>query len=146
MILMDISWIYVKCFLFLVDFVKASLPLLWSLWSWIPDVRNRSRLLRGGGSGPGGVPAPGGLVPGGACSQRGACSQGGWCLLPGEVSQHALRQTPPRGQTDRCKNITFATSLRTVIIFQCKSMDGTTVYKSLYCSLKPWKLNLWIRY
>ena len=31
------------------------------------------------------------------------------------VSQHALRQTPPRGQTDRCKNITFATSLRTVI-------------------------------
>ena len=41
----------------------------------------------------------------------------GGCLFPeGVVSQHALRQIPPpRGQTDTCKNITFATSLRTVI-------------------------------
>ena len=50
-------------------------------------VRNRSRLL-------GGVPGPGGCVPG----------------LGG-----APAQVPPRGQTDRCKNITFATLLRTVI-------------------------------
>ena len=62
---------------------------------------------------------------------RSICSRGGGCLLPGGVryggvsrgsarggvvSQHALRQTPPPpcGQTDACKNITFATSLRTV--------------------------------
>ena len=43
------------------------------------------------------------------------------CLLlggVGVVSQNALRQTPPplRGQTDACKIITFATSLRTVNI------------------------------
>ena len=46
---------------------------------------------------------------GGVCSQGGVCSKG--------VSQLALRQTPPPpcGQTDACKNITFATSLRTVI-------------------------------
>ena len=45
---------------------------------------------------------------------------GGGCLLPGrgEVSQHALRQTPPVNRmTDRCKNITLATtSLRPVNI------------------------------
>ena len=44
------------------------------------------------------------------------CSRGvpapGECLLTGVVSQHA---DPPRGQRDRCKNITFATSLPTVI-------------------------------
>ena len=48
----------------------------------------------------GGVPGRGVLVPGvpgrgGACSRgvcsQGVCSQGGWL-----VSQHALRQTPPR--------------------------------------------------
>ena len=38
----------------------------------------------------------------------------------GVVSQHALRQTPHCGQRDRCKNITFATSLRTVI--RCVSL------------------------
>ena len=53
-----------------------------------------------------GVSAPGVSAPGGVCS--------GGCLLLGGVSHHALRQTPPRGQTDACKNITFATSLRTV--------------------------------
>ena len=58
---------------------------------------------QGGGSAPGGVSAPGG----------GVSAPGG-----GGVSHHALRQTPPppRGQTDSCKNITFATSLRTVKI------------------------------
>ena len=54
-------------------------------------VRNSCRLLGGGGC----------LVLGGVWSG-------------GVVSQHALRQTPPYGQTDTCKNITFATSLRTV--------------------------------
>ena len=61
-------------------------------------------------SAPGGVPGPGGGgvwsggVPGAGVSGPG-----------GLVSQHALRQTPPVNRiTDRCKNITFATSLRTV--------------------------------
>ena len=82
----------------------------------------------------GGVSVPGGVCSwGGICSregcllQGGVCSQGkgvsalgeclllGGCLLRGLfVSHHALRQTPPCGQTDTCKNITFATSLRTV--------------------------------
>ena len=51
-------------------------------------------------SGPGGVSAQGGvwpLVPGGVCL---------WSW--GGVSQHAMGQTPPRGQTDTCENITFA--------------------------------------
>ena len=57
-------------------------------------------------------------APGG--SGRGGFGQGGWllggCLLRGG-SQHALRQTPPVNRmTDRCKNITLATtSLRPVI-------------------------------
>ena len=59
-----------------------------------------------------GVPSPGGVSgPGGVCSGR--------CLLQGGVvSQHALRQTPlpVNRMTDRCKNITLATtSLRLVI-------------------------------
>ena len=91
-------------------------------------VRNSSRLLV---PGPGGVPGPRGVSAHGGCLLLGgAWSQGGsargvpgprGCLLPGEgVSQHALRQTPPpppvNRMTDRCKNITFATSLRTVMI------------------------------
>ena len=38
---------------------------------------------------------------------------------PRGVSHYALRQTPPPpcGQTDACKNITFTTLLRTVIIY-----------------------------
>ena len=50
-----------------------------------------------------------------------AWSQGGCLIQGGMTSQHALRQTssPPRGQTDTCKNITLATtSLRPVNI--CK--------------------------
>ena len=62
-------------------------------------------LLARGGSGPGGSPCRGGLVP-------------GWCLLRvgGYPIMHWGRQPPPCGQTDACKNITFATSLRTVNI------------------------------
>ena len=60
---------------------------------------------------------------GGVCSWGVVSSWGGGCQLPGGsalwgvVSQHALRQTPPPpcGQTDACENITFATSLQTVI-------------------------------
>ena len=86
----------------------------------------------------GGLPGPwgGGLVPdlgGSAWSRGSACSRGGlpgpggvylvWGgLVPGSggvVSQHALRQNPPppvNRMTNRCKNITLATtSLRPLI-------------------------------
>ena len=60
---------------------------------------------------------PVGCVPSAAvagCWGGGAWSGG--CPVWGVASQHALRQTPPPcGQTDSCKNITFATLLRTVI-------------------------------
>ena len=76
-------------------------------------IRNSSRLW-GGGSAPGQY-ALGGLplwesAPG--RSALGGSSLWGWV-----VSQHALRQTlsPVDRMTDTCKNITFATSLRTVI-------------------------------
>ena len=69
--------------------------------------RLRGSGQRGGGgvSAPGGVSGLGGLLPG----------SGVWL---GGVSQHALRQTPPVNRmTDRCKNITLATtSLRPVNI------------------------------
>ena len=72
-----------------------------------------------------GVSAWGGVYSGCVCSGGlgGVSAPRGGLLLGGcvcVVSQHALRQTPPapRGQTDPCKNITFATSLRTVKIQQ----------------------------
>ena len=78
---------------------------------------------RGGGvcsrgvPGPGrGVPGPGGLLPRGKVV----------------VFQHALRQTP-RGQTDTCKNITFATSLRTVKISYVANLVKCTSAKSRLC-------------
>ena len=81
------------------------------------------------GSAPRGVSAPGGLLPGGllwGVSAVGGdwfrgCLLLGQCLLPGGVvSQHVLRQTPHpvNRMTDRCKNITLATtSLRPVKIW-----------------------------
>ena len=71
---------------------------------------------------PGGVSAPGGCVCSGGCLLLGGVCSGGVCLLQGgvcswgglvpggggpvpegwEVSQHALRQTPPCGQNHRC--------------------------------------------
>ena len=78
--------------------------------SRIRTVHSSGRISGGGvpGSGgvylvPGGVPGPGG----GGCTW----SQGG---VPGPWGG-AWSGTPPCGQTDACKNITFATSLRTVI-------------------------------
>ena len=73
------------------------------------------------GSGPGGVSAPEGMSAMGGVCYRGVWSRGvsalgvvcsGGCLLPGGVvSQHALRQNPPVNRmTDRCKNITWATT------------------------------------
>ena len=75
----------------------------------------------GGGVCPGGVSGPGGGVcSGGRCLVGGGSGLGG--SGPGRgcvVSQHALRQTPPlwtEWMTDRCENMTLATtSLRPVI-------------------------------
>ena len=89
-------------------------------------VRNSSCLP--GWSAPGGsVPAPRGctssqrgFVPpaGGGCLLPGGVpALGGGCLLPRGGGIPACTEVdPPCGQTHRCKNITFATSLRTVII------------------------------
>ena len=69
----------------------------------------------------GGVSTPGGLprgvsAPGVVCSGGVVCSRGGGCS--GGVGIPACTEAdtpnPPPGQTDACKNITFATSLRTV--------------------------------
>ena len=59
---------------------------------------------------------PGGVWFWGVPAPRRVWSEEGACLFQGVVSQHTLRQTPPCGQTDRCKNITFATLLGTVNI------------------------------
>ena len=68
-----------------------------------------------------GVSAPGGVCSGGCVCSRGVHSQGvsapGWCIPPCTEAD-----TSPCGQTDACKNITFATSLRTVIITIPSSM------------------------
>ena len=81
-------------------------------------IRNSSRL--GGGENlvqgvylvpggvPGGVPGLGRGVPG---PGRGGPGPGGMYLVLGECT---CPGTPPCRQTHRCKNITFATSLRTV--------------------------------
>ena len=79
-------------------------------------VRRSGRISVGGG---GGVCSRwGGLLrgEGGVSSPGGVCSEGMVSAPKGVVSQHALRKAPPPcGQTDACNNITFATSLRTVI-------------------------------
>ena len=83
-------------------------------------------LLPGGGvcTG-GGVPAPGGVCSGGVSAPGGGLLQGGCLLRDGVCSRGGgggipactEADTPPRrGQTHACKNITFATSLRTVIM------------------------------
>ena len=81
-------------------------------------VRSSSCFCPGGrGAWSWGVPGPG-RVPG----SRGYLVQGGLllggCLLPGGGGIPAFTEadTPPVNRmTDKCKNITFATSLRTVI-------------------------------
>ena len=73
--------------------------------------------VSGGVSTPGGVCSWGVSAPGRCLLWGGVCSGG--CLLWEVVSQHALRQTlpPVNRMTDRCKNITLATtSLRPVTI------------------------------
>ena len=74
--------------------------------STMRTVRNSSRLLGGGGC----------LVPGGrgVPGQEGACSGG--VPAPGGDGIPACTPEADR-QTDRCNNITFATSLRTVKIY-----------------------------
>ena len=91
--------------------------------SGMRTVRNSSRLLGGGC-----------LFPGwGVSALGGACSQGGGCLLWGGLLQGGgipacTEADPPCGQTDRCKNITFATSLRTVTRLINISKHFTVLY------------------
>ena len=73
-------------------------------------------LVLGGVLSPGGVPGSGGcLVLGGVCSGEGVCSGGG-----GGIPACTEADIPPVDRmTDRCKNITLATtSLRLVIIHE----------------------------
>ena len=101
-------------------------------------VRNSSRLLGEGGTCPGGVPAHGGCtclgvylvpedVPAEGCTWSREVYLPGGCTCWGGVVYLAPGGYLPRGApaqvlppwtewlTDRCKNITFATWLRTVI-------------------------------
>ena len=72
-------------------------------------------LVRGGIPGPGGTWSRGVyLVPGGVYLVWGVPGLGG-CTLSWGVPAQVLPLSPPCGQTHACKNITFATSLRTVI-------------------------------
>ena len=85
----------------------------------------RGCLLWGVVSAPRGVSTLGGLLPGVSAPR-------------GVVSQHVLRQTPPLcGQTHDCKNITFATSLRTVLITREVSIpeawDSVLVRSKVLC-------------
>ena len=87
----------------------------------------------------------------GRLSQRGvsAPGQGGECVCSqgGVVSQHALRQTPPPGQTDTCKNITFATSLRTVNMAHCcskfKELEINPCFTKYWGRFLPSATKLW---
>ena len=102
-----------------------------------------------GGSAPGGgwgcVSAPGGVCSGGVCSQGvsalggcllpegclllggGVCSRGGVCS--GGIPACTEADTPPPcGQTHACKNITFATSLRTVKMFLVLQVNSCVKY------------------
>ena len=59
----------------------------------------REALLWGGVWSQGGAWSGGCLVLGDACCQGGGCLLQGGPVLGGLVSQHALRQTPPPGET-----------------------------------------------
>ena len=84
-------------------------------------------------SAPGGVSAPAVSALGGCLLWKG-CPLWGWGCV---VSQHALRQTPPPpcGQTDFCKIITFATSLRMVNI----------LVNLGYCQMMVAVMNPWMK-
>ena len=70
---------------------------------------------RGGLSAPGGVWSQGVSPCWGVSALGGVCS-GGRCLLRGGIPSCTEADNSTHGQTDACKNITFATSLRTVKI------------------------------
>ena len=85
-------------------------------------VCSRGCLLLGGHLLLGGVCSWGGLLWGGVCSLGG-------CGIP---SMHWGRHPHllPCGQTDACKNITFATSLRTVNIIFWKNIENDVPLKN----------------
>ena len=65
-------------------------------------MHSSSRLLGGG------VPGLGEFVPGGACSWGVSLVLGGAWSRGGGIPTCTEADTPPRGQTHTCKNITFA--------------------------------------
>ena len=94
----------------------------------------------------GGVCSGGGVCSsGGVCSVGGVCSEGsllwGVSAPGGVVSQHALRRTPPpvKRMTDRCKNITLATtSLRPVKITMIYYHSKKRIIRGIvFCHLIP---------
>ena len=108
-------------------------------------------MVKGGVPGPGGcmVPGrhmvPGDHSPGGVCLVlEGAWSQGGGILTCTEADL-----PPVNRMTDRCKNITFVTSLRTVIIgFSSKIRSCPPPFHlgNLGSATDYFKLNLLLRY
>ena len=89
---------------------------VWSRGCLLGEVSGPRGVYSGGVSGPGGVCSQRGSAPRGVCS-RGVSAQGGVCS-GGSIPAWTEADTPTPHvdrQTDACKNITFATSLRTVI-------------------------------
>ena len=78
-------------------------------------VRNSSRLLEGASPGGGLLPAGCLLLGGQGVPTPGGYLLRGWLLLGGGGIPACTEADPLCGQTDRCRNIAFATSLRTVI-------------------------------
>ena len=98
-----------------------------SAWSWGDAWSEGAAWSRGEGVCSQGVSAPGGCLLPGVSAPGEVPGPGG-----GLVCHYALRQTPTVNRmTDWCKNITFATSLRTVITVAKKY-----VYYSLNESLR----------
>ena len=83
-----------------------SLTVCWRLLPRGGGVWSRGGLVPGG-SGPRGVPGPGGSGPGGVWSW-GVPGPGGCAWSGGVGGVYPSMQTPPRGQTHACKNITLA--------------------------------------
>ena len=78
-------------------------------------------------SGEGGCLVRGGVCSGGVCSGGVSALWGGVCSpgvggIPACTEADTPTPPPPRGQIDACKNITFATSLRTVKISTITSL------------------------
>ena len=69
----------------------------------------------------------------GVCAPSGVCCRGGGGRVGVIIPACTEAAPPPCGQTDRCKNITFATSMRTVTKnfrsdVRVSSLDGISLH------------------